>query len=378
MNQETKIDSTGSLRACQNCKNDFVIEQEDFNFYERIKVPPPTWCPECRAVRRFSFQNNWNIYWRNCDKCGEKTLSVYSPQQKIIVYCQPCWWKDDWDGTEYAVDYDPTRPFLEQINELKEKTPYASLVSLYTSNKNCTYANGLAWSKDCFMVFWADFCENVYYSSLLNTLKYSSDCIRGYFSELCYESIGFGKCYKTFFSEECDDCVDVWFSRNCYGCTNCVACVNLSGASNCIFNVKYSKEEYEQKLIELDLLSWMNLRELEIKAKEFWQTLPYRAYHGNALNKNVTGDYIFESKNSKEMYLANGAENCKYCQFITVKPAKDCYDYSGWGNNAELIYETNVSGENSSSVFFSWECWPDCLNLQYCIWRHNTQKTWLF
>ncbi|MEI8269844.1 MAG: hypothetical protein WCG45_00585, partial [bacterium] len=355
--------------GCQNCKNDFVIEQEDFNFYEKINVPPPTWCSECRAIRRFSFQNTWNLYWRNCDKCNGRTLSLYSPLQNNTVYCQPCWWKDDWDGTEYSMDYNPEKPFLEQIEELSNKTPFSALTSLYTSDKNCEYANALAWCKDCYMCFWADFCDNVFYSSLLNTLKHSVDCVRGYFSELCYESIGLNRCYRTFFSEECDDCVDVWFSRNCYGCTNCVACVNLSGASNCIFNVKYSKEEYAEKIKEFDLESWKKINELNIKAQEFWQTLPYRAYHGHSLNKNASGDYVYESKNSKEMYLANGAEDCKFCQFITVKPAKDCRDYSGWGNNAELIYESTVVGENSSSVSFSYECWPDCLNLQYCIWN---------
>ncbi|MDI6602738.1 MAG: hypothetical protein QME57_01280 [Patescibacteria group bacterium] len=42
MNQE--------IKQCQNCKKEFVIEPEDFLFYEKIKVPPPTWCPECRMI----------------------------------------------------------------------------------------------------------------------------------------------------------------------------------------------------------------------------------------------------------------------------------------------------------------------------------------
>jgi len=109
-------------KVCQNCKHDFTIEPDDFSFYEKIKVPPPTFCPECRMIRRFSFQNTWNLYWRNCDKCGKKTLSLYSPKQKITVYCQPCWWADDWDGTEFAVDYDSSRPFFEQIEDLIKKT----------------------------------------------------------------------------------------------------------------------------------------------------------------------------------------------------------------------------------------------------------------
>lgn len=356
-------------RICQNCKKDFVIESDDFSFYEKIKVPAPTWCPECRTIRRFSHQNTWNIYWRNCDKCGEKTLSMYTPNQEIKVYCQSCWWKDDWDGGEFTMEYDDKRPFLEQVKELINKTPYVALNNLYLVNKNCDYVNSAGYCKDCFMIFWADYCDTVYYSSMINTLKYSSDCVRGYFSELCCESIGFNRCYRTFFSEECDDCIDVWFSRDCYNCTNCIGCANLRGESNCIFNIKYTKEEYAQKLKEMRLDSWKSLNELKIKSKAFWLTKPIREYHGHSLSVNVSGDYVYESKNSKDMYISNGAEDCKNCQFITVKPVKDCRDYSGWGDNASRMYESITVGGNSSSVYFSFECWPECLNLQYCYWN---------
>ena len=33
-------------KTCQNCKNDFIIEPDDFSFYEKMKVPAPTFCPE--------------------------------------------------------------------------------------------------------------------------------------------------------------------------------------------------------------------------------------------------------------------------------------------------------------------------------------------
>lgn len=317
-------------------------------------------------IRRFSFENLWNLYWRNCDKCGTKTLSRYSSEQKLVVYCSPCWWGDDWDGTEYAMNYDPRRPFFEQLKELSDKTPHMALSSSYTTLKNCDYSNDIGWSKDCYLVFWADYCENVFYSSILFGLKYSSDCIRGWDSELCYDSIGFINNYRTFFSDESDACVDVWFSRNCYSCTNCIGCVNLRGEKNCIFNVKYSKEEYKKKIKELQLDSWLKLRELEKKAHEFWLTKPYREYHGHSLNFNVTGEYVFQSKNSKEGYIMNYAENSKWCQLLTMPSSKDCWDYSGWGNNASQIYESATVGENADSVYFSRVCYSDCLNLQYC------------
>jgi hypothetical protein len=205
----------------------------------------------------------------------------------------------------------------------------------------------------------------------LNGLKWSSDCVRGWDSELCYDSIGFINNYRTFFSDECDACVDVWFSRNCYSCTNCVGCVNLRGASNCIFNVKYSKEDYEKKFKELGLHSWKNQKNFRQKAQKFWFDKPYREYNGNTLNLNVTGEHIYRSKNSKECYIANWVENSKWCQLITVASTKDSMDYSGWGNNAELIYESASIGAGASNVKFSAYCFPDSVDLQYCLWTIN-------
>lgn len=354
------------IRKCQNCKKDFTIEPEDFNYYEKIKVPPPTWCPECRMVRRFAARNPWSLFWRNCDKCGVKTMSCIPPEAELTVYCPKCWWADDWDGTEYAMEYDSTRPFFEQLQELKNKTPHAALETQHTTMKNSDYTNAISWSKNCYMVFWADYCEDVYYSSLLNNLKYSIDCLRGFYSELCYQSTGFTRNYNTHYSLECTDCVDVWFSRNCYGCTNVIGCVNLRNASYCIFNQKYTKEEYDEKVKEMRLDTRKGIESIKKKASDFWLAKPYREFEGNSLNLNATGNYVYRTKNSKEMYIVGGAENCKWVQMITVRPVGECYDYSGWGNNASLIYESVNVGENVNNVKFSVYCFPDCVNLEYC------------
>src|SRR3989344_4831691 len=355
-------------KNCQNCKKDFTIETEDFSFYEKIKVPPPTWCPECRMVRRMACVNWWSLFWRNCDKCEKRTLSMYPPSQKIKVYCQLCWWGDSWDGTEYAIDYDSSIPFLIQLKELSEKTPYPALDSAYLNLKNCEYCNALAYSKNCTLITGADYCENVYFSSILNGAKDTADSLRIFKSELCYESIGQNDSYRVFYSQECDACTEVWFSRNCYSSMNCICCVNLRGASYNIFNVQYSKEEYLKKLKEFRLDTRSGINKIKKEAEEFWQKHPYRFYTGNTLNLNVTGEYLFNSKNSKEIYIASKAENSKWCQFITVSPIKDCMDYSGWGNNAELIYESVVVGENISNIKFSVYCFPDVFNTEYSLW----------
>ena len=362
------MSSTNENVTCQNCKSPFTIDERDALYYTKINVPHPAWCPECRLRRRISNINSFSVFWRNCDLCGKKTLSMYPQSQKITVYCQPCWWGDTWDGTEYAMDYDPNCNFLEQVKELSDKTPYCALETTYLTLKDCDYCNSIAYSKNCVLAGWSDYCENVCYSSFNNGMKDTSDCLRMQDSELCYESIGQNKSYRVRYSEECDSCTDVMFSRNCYGCTNCIGCVNLRGASYNIFNVKYSKEDYDAKVKEMRLDTRSGIKKVKAEAEKFWKTLPYRAYSGNTFNLNTTGEYVYNSKNSSELYITNGAEDCRYAQFGTVAPVRDCVDYSGWGNNANLQYECANVGDNVSNCKFSYYCFPDVLNTEYSMW----------
>lgn len=355
-------------RGCQNCKKDFVIESNDFGFYEKMKVPAPTWCPECRLSRRLSFINAWSIFFRNCDKCGAKTMSMFRPEAKVKVYCQPCWWKDDWDGTEYSREYDPNRNFLEQFREMRAETPFCALETEYLTMKNSDYSNAIAFSKNCYLVFWADYCENVFHSSVLNEVKDSMDLLRIYKTELSYESVGIGSSSKIFYSLECDSCIDTWFSRNCYGCMNMIGCVNQRNKSYMIFNKQYSREEYLEKLKEFRLDTRSGIKKLLAEAQAFWKTLPYREYQGNPKNLNVSGDYIFESKNAKNSYMCIGVEDSKYIQFVTVPKATNCMDYSGWGHNADLLYECASMGVDVANSKFSFYSFPDVLGLEY---SHN-------
>src|SRR3989344_289185 len=98
MKEETK--------QCQNCKGLFTIDASDFAFYEKMKVPPPTWCPECRFQRRLAFFNLTTLYKRKCDLCKKDFVSMYAPHSPYVAYCSPCWWSDKWDPYVYGQDYD--------------------------------------------------------------------------------------------------------------------------------------------------------------------------------------------------------------------------------------------------------------------------------
>ncbi|MBI2047717.1 MAG: hypothetical protein HYT27_01120 [Parcubacteria group bacterium] len=113
-------------KNCQNCKQSFVIESEDFDFYEKIKVPPPTFCPDCRSQRRMTWRNERSLYKRK-DAFGNDTISIYAPEKPFTVYKRDYWWSDKWDPLDYAIDYDFSKPFFVQFRELLERVPVAGV-----------------------------------------------------------------------------------------------------------------------------------------------------------------------------------------------------------------------------------------------------------
>ena len=147
--------------------------------------------------------------------------------------------------------------------------------------------------------------------------------------------------------------------------------MNIRNRSYCIFNEQYSREGYFDKLKEFNLEAREKLDEIRNNAFAFWNKYPRRFYIGNALNKNVSGDYIFESKNARDCYMVSGVEDGRYAQFVSMAKAKDCFDYAGWGNNSEKIYESAVVGEGANNVKFSYQCWPNAMDIEYCMYALN-------
>ncbi len=353
---ESETHSTGSGQAknCQNCKKDFVIEPDDFAFYEKMKTPAPTWCPQCRLQRRLNWQGYRILYKRKCDFSGDMVISTHHPDSPHKVYRADIWWSDKWDAKSYARDVDFSRPFLQQFKELMQEVPFPSLYTAPSTMVRSDYCNAATECKDCYLCFRISGGEDNAYLNTVVEAKQSIDCSFINHSEMCYGSVRINKCYQAFFSQDCEDCNEVWFSKDLSGCSNCIGCINLRGQQYHIFNKSVTKEEYKKFIDELDLGSPEALQAFQKRVDEFMKGEPRKQFHGRR-NTNVVGDYISTSKNVRDSYMLNNGENLRYCQFLKDGPAKDCYDYSFFGEQAELMYECCWSGWNARNCKFnSW------------------------
>ncbi|MEI8174452.1 MAG: hypothetical protein WCG28_00705 [bacterium] len=331
---------------CQNCKKDFIIEPDDFSFYEKMKVPPPTFCPECRQQQRILHRNFKTLYKRPSSKSGKMIISMYNPDVKFPVYEMSEWWAEDWEATSYVVDLDLSIPFVKQMDELFNKVPHFSLMN--TKSTNCEYSNMTLRSNNCYFVFGCINDENCDYGHIVWDSTDCSDNLYIYKCELCYECTDCIGSNRLIYSEECESCVDSIGLYDCRGCTNCIGCVGLRQQSYNIFNKPVTKDAYKDFLKKYPLNKMESMAYIINEREKLRKEIPTRAVFGSH-NSNVSGDHIYNAHNVQQSFDIKGGENSKFC--YTAKKPNEVYDGSFAIEN-EFSYQI-LTCTNSHNVLFS-------------------------
>ena len=350
------------IKQCQNCKNDFVIEPEDFLFYEKIKVPAPTFCPHCRFVRRMVWRNERSLYKRICDMCEKSIISMYDDKVSFPVYCPDCYKSDKWGAEIYAMDYDFSKPFFTQWKELFDKVPRQGLLQV-GENINSEYANFVKDVKNVYLsysIMWES--EDIYYSSNAEKSKNILDTYNIVESNFIYQNIGVSKNYSCQYSYWSSNCINCNFIYNCNNCQYCFGCVNLQNKRYCILNEQYTKEQYEEKIKELNIGSFSFVENFK---KEFWDfALKFPRKYANIINcVDSTGDDLKNCKNMRNSFNIYDSENIKYgYRCIKIKDGMDVCHFLG-----ESVYEHGFGGSNGvQNVKFIITSGSLSSNLEYC------------
>lgn len=351
------------------CGTEFTIEPNDFAFYEKLQLVPPTHCVECRQRRRYAWRNERTLYRRDCDLCGKSMVTIYSPNKPYKVYCQPCWWSDGWNHESSGRDFDFSRPFFEQFQELQFDTPRIALLS--KNSVNSEYANHSGDNKNVFMSFSSFGDEDVLYGTWVMNSRECMDCSLIYAKgERLYE------CIDSQSSYQCQYCILI------NGCTNCYYCYDVNGSTDCFLssnlrnqkyvfmNQKYSREEYFEKIKEFDLSSYAVRQQLFEAFRLLIRDNTIHKYAVGERNVSSSGNLLFGCKNIVNSFEIDRGEDSKY-MYGCLEP-KDCMDLYHVGYKVELCYECQGSTRLYNSQFCHL-CYDDS-HLMYCDSCQNSEN----
>ncbi len=355
---------------CKKCGQDFILDTNDLSFYQKMKVPNPKVCPDCRFKMRAMFRNETTLYsGRKCGLCGKGIISMYNPKSSYTIYCYDCFYGDSWEPKKYAVDYDEGRPFFDQFKELLIKVPK---ITTYISagsgpNINSDYINMASGSRNCYLIFNTTSAEDTFYSRGLRQGKDSSDLYFGTNMERCYESINVQESSGVLYSQNVSGCVDSAFILNGRGLMNCFGCVNLNNKSYYFLNQPLSQDEYKKKVSEI-MGSYEKIETFKKEFENFALQFPRRE-NNNIKTVNSTGDYLFESKNVRDSFeIANG-EDCRY--LYSSKEIKDSMDVIGYGVKSEKMLSVVAAGF-SNNIIGSYGV-ENCSDVSYSFYVRNSK-----
>lgn len=350
-------------KICAISGLEFEVTEKDQEFYRRIGVPAPTLSPKERVRRRMAYRNERNLYKTKCDATGENILAMYHPDTPYKIYQKDYWYSDKWDARDYARDIDFNRSFFEQLSELQKAVPRANL-AIFVNSENSEYCNYVGDTKNCYLCFGSIFIEDCMYGNPY----YSKNCVDCFLvrkSELAYECIDCEALYNCLYLQDCYECSDCFFGYDLKACRNCIGCVGLRNKQYYIFNKEYSREDYEKFTKDFLFCDGAKVEVINQKLEEL--KLQHPRLSCVVVNcENVTGSYIFNSKNCFDCFQVSENEDCSYN--IQTTTSKDCYDMNYTEEN-ELCYEYLGNYRNHTAAF--------CLtpygsnNIWYCDYVNN-------
>lgn len=374
--------------SCRQCNTPFQITDDDLAFLEKIApvlagkkyaIPAPTLCPDCRMQRRMAFRQERHLYSRPCDLCQKGIVSMHSPDKPYPVYCPDCWWSDKWNPLDYGREYDFTKPFFTQFQELQQVVPQISLLNF--KNDNADYNNFCKSLRHSYMSYSSENGQNVYYCYLATDSNDLVDCSLMEKSEQCYECMDGHQVNNCTFSRIIEESYNCHFSTDLVACTNCVGCHGLRHKENYIFNKPVSKEEF--KAFMEQPWTYERIEQVKQQSEEVSKTVPKIPYE-HLHSENCVGDHIHRCKNIYECYYISDSENCKYVHFapthllgvqdaFAVGDIEWAYEVVGGGGGVSNVAFINTMVNGLSDSFYCFLCVNNSKNLFGCVGLNKEQ-----
>jgi len=300
-------------------------------------------------------------------------IANFSSDKPHKVFSREAWWSDSWNAKDYARNFDFTKTFTEQFNELVKAVPHCNLIT--TNCENCDYTNFFLNSRNSYLIFGGANSEDCMYGKYIVRSKNCMDNLAIYNCELCYECIGCQGLYNCKYAMNSHNCSDSLMIENCQGCKNCIGCFGLIQKEYHIFNQAYSKEDYEKFAREYEYLTWQKISYLKEKLMELAQILPHR-HAQNFSSENCTGNNIYNSKNCARCFDINECEDSKFLNFSPKSrntydvvfsapgPLDYCYQLCSAVGMVNCMF--NYLVWYGSDIYYSINC-HNCKNIFGCV-----------
>ena len=294
---------------------------------------------------------------------------MYPSNTIFPVYCRECWYSDKWNPMIYGIDYNFSKPFFEQFQELSKIVPRFGIFQRNVINSD--YSNMVGESRNVYLSISIVLgSENIFYSWGVDKSFNIFDSHSIKESDSLYENIECEKNYNCQYLILSRNCMNSYFLIDCINCNNCMFSFNLRNKRFYIYNKQYSRENYFNEIKKLNLGSRKSHESLIYEFEIIKKQAIYR--FANIIKSiKSTGDNLLNVKNCINCFNVHDAENLKNIYRAFLQKDSMDIDYAGKG---ELMYEYITGALNDYNVKFSYSAFDMVQNVEYiesCISSSN-------
>jgi len=89
--KEARGEASGGALKCEGCGGGYKTVKQELDLYQKLGVPVPGKCHECRHRDRLKRRNLRKLFERECDKCGVGIQTSFAPERPEKVFCEECY-----------------------------------------------------------------------------------------------------------------------------------------------------------------------------------------------------------------------------------------------------------------------------------------------
>ncbi len=351
--------------TCEKSGISFSISSFEQEMRRRLGVPQARIHPRLRFRDLLSFWQHFHLHRRPCGLSGRDIISVYDTQCPY-----PVWHRDQWisQANPPGAQFDPGRPFFEQLWSLFQRCPIPHNIGL--GNENCEYSDDWWFSKNCYLCHSGVECEDCHYCYRTLGCTDCQYCVFSFHSSLCRDLVDCARCYSVLFAIDCHNCTDSAFLFDCRNCSHCFLCWNLRNKSYCIENVQYSREEYLARIQAAQLSSQHHYSRARQRFELLLTTAAYWKAQQMEKSENSSGAYLLNTKNCENTFFCSDSEDCvNFMRGGSLKEVIDsvnCY-------RAQRVFMTAGAVDNTYEIHYCYNI-AQSQFLEYCAFCFNCRN----
>ncbi|MFH1404641.1 MAG: hypothetical protein ABIH21_00900 [Patescibacteria group bacterium] len=353
-------------RTCEISGQTWEMDQYELDLYKRFNIPVSKRSPLTRIKNVTGFGYGLNFWWHKHALTGKPIITYVHPSSGLKVVSDAEFFEQD--HTDKATEYDPSKPFMDQIRALQLQVPYPAQRNIVAPENSLTIAS-FGDENSYFTIGCKS--KNTLYAIVSQDIENSAEILHSNSITDSFRVVSSNRIFNGRSVYHSSDCMNSAFMFDCRNCENCFGSWNKRNKQYLWWNEQLSKEEWEKRRAEVDLGDQAVFEKMRKRFEETVNTQAVWPENFNEHADNCVGEYLNKCRDCRYVYVGNnGPSDNFYGVYYSGQSERNAF--MGGASDSQDNYSCHAPYRSKGCKFVH-----NCINsqnLEYCIQCYDCEN----